>query len=786
MFGQQVFKLLIVAVLMGNTLTRTVLAASPCDLATHKTQCGWFDANTIPPYVRDAILSKGGTFGAGEVLVLTSGLPADGDTEISNAMMQAGCGTNPDGWQTYDCVLLDAFVPPQDSVVLALSSEWFEWYQTIFTDWMTISGVGVSTVDVSINSWVNNKVDIIPYGPMETGVVVLTSLAASKMVNFRVADSGDSIYDTALVVVPATWLGALANSNQDQTLLCGDGFLDPGEECDDGNTITDDGCSSICLGTQIPSAGNQPSQTCGNLNYTWSNGQTAPYTCGNDLCMGYRCVSGTAISPACYAADQCAATCSGGCVDVQVAQLDCSTMCDVQPPATEPPPPPPVTCASLSYSWPDGSTMPYTCDENCLGQRCVWGTTISPTCYDPGECDMFSCPDGVCVDIATTTCEALCAMAEQSATCTAAEQGKTRPAPNQKGMCVGNVEICKNLIWKIADGSWEPDDEKCNGVDDDCNGVADDMFETCGDPGLCQNTVNTCDPENPTVPVACVTLPPPSPVEICNDGLDNDCDGSEDDGCKCGDDECMPGESYLTCANDCPPPPDGTPCEDNNLCTIGDVFQNGVCKPGVAVVCNADNACVVAPVCNPSSGCSAIKLDCDDNDPCTLDQCDPAAGCYYELDPSCQQGTDEDEDGYTSLATGGTDCDDQNPDIHPGATEVCNTEDDNCNGLINDGDTLNCECTVDGDLTGDGTLSVVDVQCHILVVLWALMDPGQALPGCLSGGSATAANMNCDASTDVSDVILVIGKVLGAPMNPDVDNNGNGCVDVCEVPALTL
>ena len=28
--------------------------------------------------------------------------------------------------------------------------------------------------------------------------------------------------------------------------MCGDGYLDPGEECDDGNLVDDDGCSSEC------------------------------------------------------------------------------------------------------------------------------------------------------------------------------------------------------------------------------------------------------------------------------------------------------------------------------------------------------------------------------------------------------------------------------------------------------------------------------------------------------------------------------------------------------------
>jgi cysteine-rich repeat protein len=697
---------------------REVAAASPCDSATHPTQCGWFDSGTLPPFVHDAIVSKGGTLGAGNVLVLTSGDPNDPDTEISNDLGQNGCGTNPDGWQTFDCVLMDTYVPPQDSVVLALSSEWFEWYQTIFTDWMTIAGAGIPTVDVSINSWINNKVDIIPYGPMDTGVVILTSLAASKMVNFRVADSGDHIYDTAIVVVPASWFANLGATNVDATLLCGNGTLEPGEDCDDGNTITDDGCSSLCLGTQPPPSAPAPSTTCGNLVYVWPNGTTAPYTCGKDLCAGYRCVVGNTISPACYTADQCAAACAGACVDVQTAQLDCSAMCSVQPAATSPPPVLPTTCNKLVYVWPDGTTMPYTCDDTCIGQRCIIGTTISPACYGAGQCDGTTCPGGVCADTPATDCASLCALAELPATCTPEELGQTRPAANQQGPCHGNVEICNSLgVWELDDNSWQPQDEMCNGLDDDCNGIADDMFVTCGDPGLCQNTVNTCDPADPTVPVPCVTLPPPSPVEICNDGLDNDCDGSPDDGCECGDDQCMPGETFVTCTADCPAPGNGTPCDDGDLCTAPDAYQNGVCIPGAAVTCDDGNACVIGGSCNPATGCSATKVNCDDQvactedwcdpatgcahtpvdtlcsdgDSCTLDSCEPLSGCVHAPDPACQN-QDTDGDGYASVATGGTDCDDNNAAIHPGAAELCNGVDDDCNGQVDDGFNVGAAC----------------------------------------------------------------------------------------------
>ena len=774
-----------------------VAAATPCDGATHTNQCGWFDTATLPPFVHDAILAKGGVAGPGNVLVLSSGDSADQDSEISNPMGQAGCGTNPDGYQTYDCNLLNQYVPPEDSVVLALSSEWYEWYQTSFTDWMTISSAGVATVDVSINSWINNKVDIIPYGPWETGVVILTSLSAAKMIDFRVADSGDSIYDTAIVVVPATWMTNVSSTSSDETLLCGDGILEPGEDCDDGNHVTDDGCNSVCLGSQAPPASSPPSKTCGNLSYAWPNGTTSPYTCGQDLCQGFRCVVGDTISPACYTADQCAAACAGSCVDVQTAQLDCSTMCTVQPSAAAPPPPPLTTCDSLVYEWPDGTTMPYTCEDDCVGQRCLTESAISPDCYVDGDCDATTCPEGTCVDTPTSDCTALCAMGEKTQTCTLAEKDTLRVAANQLGACFGNQEQCSGGgFWEIADGDYNPVPEACNGIDDDCNGVIDDMFETCGDPGLCQNTINTCDPANPSVPILCTTLTPPSPVEICNDGLDNDCEGSPDDGCSCGDNECMPGENYIDCPGDCDPPADGTPCEDGDLCTTGDAIQAGVCTSGAPVVCDDGNLCVVNPTCDPATGCSATKLACpdavdctedscdtaagclhtpnhalcDDGDACTIDTCDAIDGCLHSPDPGCGS-TDADNDGHSSIASGGDDCDDSDPAVHPGALELCNGTDDDCDAVIDNDFGVGSACQSAPNVCGVTaagalacTVNGLDTTCDATVP--AATD---------SDGDGTA---DCiDDCPDDPDKVATGACGCGVA---DVDTNTNGTIDCLE------
>ncbi|HXI03415.1 MAG TPA: MopE-related protein [Candidatus Saccharimonadales bacterium] len=60
----------------------------------------------------------------------------------------------------------------------------------------------------------------------------------------------------------------------------------------------------------------------------------------------------------------------------------------------------------------------------------------------------------------------------------------------------------------------------------------------------------------------------------------------------------------------------------------------------------------------------------------------------YDLMISAQNPSDDDGDGYDSTV----DCDDTDPNIHPGATEVCDGVDQNCDGTIDEG----------FDLDGDG------------------------------------------------------------------------------------
>jgi alpha-tubulin suppressor-like RCC1 family protein len=71
--------------------------------------------------------------------------------------------------------------------------------------------------------------------------------------------------------------------------------------------------------------------------------------------------------------------------------------------------------------------------------------------------------------------------------------------------------------------------------------------------------------------------------------------------------------------------PNGTVCEEGNLCTVLDTCQGGECMDGPPNTCAPVNACRTAGVCNPATGaCNIVPAPgnpaCDDGNPCTSDE----------------------------------------------------------------------------------------------------------------------------------------------------------------------
>ena len=110
--------------------------------------------------------------------------------------------------------------------------------------------------------------------------------------------------------------------------------------------------------------------------------------------------------------------------------------------------------------------------------------------------------------------------------------------------------------------------------------------------------------------------------------------------------------------------------------------------------CITDEDCPTADQCSTSSCVEgvcmpAVAVDCDDHDPCTEDTCTPATGKCKHRDLAL----DQDGDGYKGPRPGyapgapgscGDDCDDTNPNAHPGGIEICDGVDNDCNGIIDD------------------------------------------------------------------------------------------------------
>jgi len=201
-------------------------------------------------------------------------------------------------------------------------------------------------------------------------------------------------------------------------------------------------------------------------------------------------------------------------------------------------------------------------------------------------------------------------------------------------------------------------DNNCNGVDENCDGTADNAYvpasTTCGT-GACAATgttscvsgsvQDTCKPGSPT-------------AETCN-GLDDDCNGVVDDGLTAPTQSCSVG--------------------------VGACMNTGT----QIKTCNRVNGWSNWGACSAIAGTPGIETCNGIDDDCNSVIDNGVKTTFYR---------DADSDGYgnptvkiqacsapSGYVASKTDCNDANAAIHPGAAEVCNGIDDNCNGLIDDG-----------------------------------------------------------------------------------------------------
>lgn len=319
------------------------------------------------------------------------------------------------------------------------------------------------------------------------------------------------------------------------------------------------------------------------------------------------------------------------------------------------------------------------------------GTSCSPRlgndqCSDGNPCTADSCSDnGVCVHTP-----------DDSATCDDAD-ACTKNERCVGGQCTGGARVHCDDDNVCTDDTCEP----TSGCVHTPNAAPCDDGDLCTQGDTC--VTGTCSGGYPVIctarsqchaagtcnPASGLCLNPPAPdgtacddYNICTSGdmcIDGRCMGGAprdcDDANECTDDDC---DAIAGCVHE----PNRLPCNDGSACTTNDVCTRGRCVGGPSFNCEDDNPCT-DDACDPTTGCvhspntlpcddgdacttedacqdghctGGRAIECDDGDDCTTDGCDSAIGCTHTRNGAC--GENEDASPPDACAAG---CDDGNP-----------------------------------------------------------------------------------------------------------------------------
>ena len=274
-------------------------------------------------------------------------------------------------------------------------------------------------------------------------------------------------------------------------------------------------------------------------------------------------------------------------------------------------------------------------------------------------------------------------------------------------------------------------EEVCDGVDNNCIDGIDEGFDEDEDSVTSCN--GDCDDSDPDTFI--------NAPELC-DGKDNDCDGAPEVGETDED-----GDEQAICDGDCndedPTVFNGAPeqcdgqandCDDNVsqpevpqneldededgffACAECDDTDDEV-NPGEEEVCDGkDNDCDGETPSDESDvdedGFLICENDCDDTDNTINPSADDSVCDGIDTDCSDQEGNtdandevDNDLDGFRNCE----ECDDNSSDTFPGAIELCDGQDNDCNGVV-PADELDLDADTFAVCDGDCNEDLVDTN----------------------------------------------------------------------------
>lgn len=496
----------------------------------------------------------------------------------------------------------------------------------------------------------------------------------------------------------------------------GSGFVDQ-PQCSGDTPICDSdtgACIGPCTPTQLRCTSEQTIQEC-NAEGLWEEKMQCPFACledGTSVACGGECKPGERTCGANqtpYLCDDAGTrqpqeACTNVCAGAGLCAGDCSptaTRCSPTAPGSE------ETC-SAEGTWGAPTACAFVCDttaqkcsgeckpgmaKQCSGKK-IQACQADGKWMDETDCGTIPCTQGSCK---ACTPQAKQCNAGKPQTCSAGGDW----VDDQASVC---PFVCDTATGKCA-GECVPGTDACvSGTSKHCG--ADGKYDAgtvC--PNLCVTATGKCGGDCKPAAKRCTG----STSQTCSStgawGSDQSCQY----GCNTGTGVCN------TCTDDAV----GTTCAGNKC---GNVLNN--CGKSVAcpTVCNDGKFCNGVEVC-ASNQCQDVA------DPCTTVA--DATNCS----PTCTEGAsaavcgvtgkDADGDGQKTnkcAAAPGPDCDDTSNKVYPGATEICDDKDNDCDGSYDENSALGGSSAADITLFATGVNVAYSPTAHLFGVAYAPTD----------------------------------------------------------------